>query len=159
MESHILLAPETTPSGTQQEIAWQVSQSIEPLAQKGILLPKTETEIIENWNQWKILVESSRGKVLAFCEIRPFDEDLWEMGSVYSEAKGLGKRLLNIFENTRKTAGVSGAFAVTKDLKTAQDFFVQNTDGIITSFPPNFRRAKDDRHYVQWEQGINLNQS
>ncbi len=131
----------------------QIASHIKPYSDRGILLPRTIGEIRANFDQWLLAMNPSQ-QLIGFAEFRHpaqgYAHDFAEIGSVVSLRPGAGKILLDMFETKRKTLQIAHGCAITKDLKTARNFFVARTNGVITDFPTWFDREKDDRYFVYW---------
>ena len=137
------------------EISEQISTLISPYSEDGTLLPKTAKGIFADAQNWTVKLDE-KGEIIGFYQYREHGgTHLAEMGSVVSLEKGVGKCLLQAFETERhvKQAIDTGAFAVTKDQKTAYGFFQPLTGGDVsdsTKFPNWFPRKSNDRFFIQW---------
>jgi N-acetylglutamate synthase-like GNAT family acetyltransferase len=134
-----------------EALASQMAELISPLSEKGILMPKTAAEIFASQDHWHPQFDTN-GNIIGFFEYRTHENtQLAEMGSVLSLQSGIGQCLLQIFNTQKDIRGASGGFAVTKDFKTANQFFAEQTQGdVSTEFPKWFEREKSDRYFIQW---------
>lgn len=139
-----------------ETLATRMAELILPYAQQEVLMPKTAQEIFTNQELWFPKFNQA-DEIIGFFEYRTHDRtDLAEMGSVLSLESGVGQCLLQVFNTQKDIRGASGGFAVTKDSKTAHDFFSHLTEGDIQSeenFPAWFKEVREssDRYFIQWK--------